>query len=64
MMTLREAHLRASVHQCTIHKRWSKRSTQEFAAVSLNWNRDHIKRKAVWRDDIEDAVLDCGRIRQ
>lgn len=64
MMTLREAHLRASVYQCTIHVRWSKRSTKQYAAQHVRWDRDKFRRNAVWRDDIEDAVLDCGRIKQ
>ncbi|AUZ94757.1 hypothetical protein HOR96_gp49 [Agrobacterium phage Atu_ph02] len=62
MMTLREARQRAETHNCYLRKRWNKRGIVEHAACHQRWNRDEFKRKGIWREDVEDAVLDCGRI--
>lgn len=61
MMTRREADQRASVYNCYI--RVSRTDKILFAACHNNWSHRYFNKKVVWREDIEDAVLDCGKIK-
>lgn len=61
MMTMREAHQRASVHGKYIAtKQHPMKNERMYAAASHDWSYEELQ-KARWREDIEDAVLDCGR---
>lgn len=61
MMTRREAQQRAAVYGKYIASRRHPTKDQlMFAAAKHDWTYAELQ-VARWREDIEDAVLDCGR---
>lgn len=59
MMTVREAHLRAEVYGLRIYTR-NYQHGRLYGAAQSSW---HPKDKRInWRDDIEDAVMDCRKV--
>lgn len=64
MMTRREAQQRAAVYGAHIYTQvHHKTGLVRYAAQLDTWSRQDKLSRNVWRDDIEDAVLDCGRLK-
>lgn len=62
MMTRSEAQQRAAVYGAHIQTA-PNGDKLKHAAVLDTWTYRHKAKHAIWRDDIEDAVLDCGRLK-
>ena len=62
MLTVREAHQRAALYGCYVAQQRRENKTPLYAATRQDWGHQERLEKARWREDIEDAVLDCGRI--
>jgi L-ascorbate metabolism protein UlaG (beta-lactamase superfamily) len=61
MMTRREAQQRAAVNNAHINVKVHN-GTTVYAAIHDNWTHKDRQTYAAWREDIEDAVLDCGKL--
>lgn len=60
-MTRREAQQRAAVYGAHIQSQYFE-NVQQHAAILNTWDKRTRLVRQVWREDIEDAVLDCGRL--
>ncbi len=65
MMTHREAYQRVSCYRGLTLVSRTRHNKRQYGIRSEYWdNTRPWQQRVTWRDDIEDAVLDCGRIKQ